>query len=58
LTLKKWQSSDREALLLVVDQFEELYTGCADTEQYQFAIAKLSIWQGFHPLAAIFIFLE
>jgi uncharacterized protein YjbI with pentapeptide repeats len=28
-------------LLLVVDQFEELYTGCADTEQQQFVDALL-----------------
>jgi uncharacterized protein YjbI with pentapeptide repeats len=29
-------------LLLVVDQFEELYTGCADTEQQQFVEALLA----------------
>lgn len=29
-------------LLLVVDQFEELYTGCADTEQQQFVDALLA----------------
>ena len=29
-------------LLLVVDQFEELYTGCADTEQQQFVDALLT----------------
>ncbi|MBD0345293.1 MAG: pentapeptide repeat-containing protein [Coleofasciculus sp. Co-bin14] len=30
-------------LLLVVDQFEELYTGCADTEQQQFVDALLAV---------------
>lgn len=30
-------------LLLVVDQFEELYTGCADTEQQQFIDALLAV---------------
>ena len=29
-------------LLLVIDQFEELYTGCADTEQQQFVDALLA----------------
>lgn len=30
-------------LLLVVDQFEEIYTGCADTEQQQFVDALLAV---------------
>ena len=30
-------------LLLIVDQFEELYTGCADTEQQQFVDALLAV---------------
>ncbi|MCL1463820.1 WD40 repeat domain-containing protein [Argonema galeatum A003/A1] len=45
-------------LLLVIDQFEELYTGCTDTEQQQFVDALLAAVESASPAVTLVLTLR